>query len=412
MKPQSKFSAIRGDNLNRFYTRNTVGDLIVQQISELKHPCKILDLGAGDGSLSTAVAKTWNNSEIVTVDIDLGCKENLRTKISKVNTSFHTHHTHNVFDYHLPTILAEHGEFDLAVCNPPFFKPEWSCNFSDILQSADMEDSCPSAADVTAEIIFLSQNLRLVKNGGAIVLIAPDGMLTGHRTIPLRRSLLSKHRVDCVIQLPSHSFHDTEARCFLLFLTKNAGSTEYVKLLSYNKDAGLSDPIFINRDDATKRLDYEYHATQKSDGDNVTTLRQLGAEIKRGSISTVEARQAYFPIFHTSDYNNTEDGRIRLSPPMPSLLEKRLVIAEPGDILMARVDRKLHNKVGIVVDGQAALTDCVYRVRLPAHTREKAFKALSSIKGRIGLQAISKGVSARLVGKADLLDLPLEMVDA
>jgi type I restriction enzyme M protein len=411
MKPQSKFNSIREGDLNRFYTRNTVGDLIVQQLKNIT-PHKVIDLGAGDGSLSVAVGKTWNDTEIVTVDVDLDCEEDLRAKISTTKGLRHAHYAHDVFDPYLPRVLSKHGEFDLAVCNPPFFKPEWNHDFSQILEHSNMEDACPSAADVTAEIVFLSQNLRLVKSGGTIVLIAPDGMLTGQRTIRLRRSLLSKHRVDCVMQLPPHSFHDTEARCFLLFLTKNVGPTEHVKLLSYNKDAGLSDPIFISRDDAENRLDYEYHVTKISDGENVTTLRQLGAEIKRGSISTVEARQASFPIFHTSDYSNTEAGCIHLSSPMSSLPEKRLVIAESGDILMARVDRKLHKKVGIVVNGKAALTDCVYRVRLPVHAREKAFKALSSIKGEERIQAISKGVGARLLGKTDLLDLPLEITDS
>ena len=89
------------------------------------------------------------------------------------------------------------------------------------------------------------------------------------------------------------------------------------------------------------------------------TLRELGADIKRGSMSTVEARDADFPIFHTSDYANLSGGEIRLELSMPSAAGKRLITVAPGDILMARVDRKLHEKVAIVVSGEAALTDCV-----------------------------------------------------
>jgi type I restriction enzyme M protein len=88
-------------------------------------------------------------------------------------------------------------------------------------------------------------------------------------------------------------------------------------------------------------------------------------------------------------------------------IKKRLVTVEPGDILIARVDRKLHEKVAIVVGGEAALTDCVYRVKLPKESQQLAFRALRSSEGASRLLAISKGVSARLLGKADLLDMPL-----
>jgi len=271
-----------------------------------------------------------------------------------------------------------------------------------------MADACQSTADVTAEILFLAQNLCLLKDGGTVALIAPDGMLTGWRTALFRRSLLSKHRVDCVIQLPRHSFHDTEARCFVLFLRKKGGPTDCVKLLRYDTASGLSEPLFINSEKAEQRMDYDYHSEQSAHGEQVLTLCQLGADIKRGSISTVEARNADFPIFHTIHYRMAEGGQLNLAPLLSRLPKKRLVIAEPGDILMARIDRNLHHKVAMVASGQAALTDCVYRVRLPAKVRDAAFKALSSSEGAAKLRAVSKGVRARLLGKADLLDLPLD----
>jgi type I restriction enzyme M protein len=404
--PLSKFNAIRQGTLNRFYTRRSVGELLADQLAHL-NPSSVIDLGAGDGSLSISTANYWPNADILTVDLDADCIPRLHKNIMNAGAASHRHKVHDVFDPALPKAIGQSNCFDLAVCNPPFFRPDWRRDFARILQEANLADACPSTSDVSAEIIFLAQNLRLVRDGGTIAMIAPDGMMTGWKTKPLRRTLIAQHKIDCVVQLPPHSFHDTEARCFVLILTKQGRQAEQVKLLRYDVAAGLSDPLYVSIDEAEQRLDYDYHVANQSKGKRVVTLRELGADIQRGSVSTVEARTADFPIFHTSDYSNLPDGEIRLESSMPAVRGKRLITVAPGDILMARVDRKLHEKVAIVVSGEAALTDCVYRVRLPKEAQQLAFRALRSLEGASKLLAISKGVSARLLGKADLLDMLL-----
>ena len=408
IKAQSKFSLLREGNLNRFYTRDLIGQLITEQIANIT-PAKVIDLGAGEGSLSVAVGRHWPDTEIVTVDVDPDCVSDLHTRITDTGVTRHTHHVYDVLHLDLPSALTQHGSFDLAVCNPPFFRPEWNRDFSLTLQRAGLDNACSSTAEVTAEVLFLAQNLRLLNSGGVLALIIPDGILTGWRMATLRHALLIKHRVDCVMQLPAHSFHDTEARCFVLFLTKDAGPTNNIKLLRYENASGLSEPIFIDAVQAEKRMDYDYHAEVGVTGAHIETLRQLGAHVIRGSLSTAEARNADFPVFHTTDYGKAVQGRVTLSPVLSNMPQRRLVVAEAGDILMARVDRSLHQKVAIVTSGQAALTDCVYRVRLPEAVQEAVFAALRSAEGMVKLQAVSKGVSARLLGKADLLDLPLNI---
>lgn len=76
---------------------------------------------------------------------------------------------------------------------------------------------------------------------------------------------------------------------------------------------------------------------------------------------------------------------------------------------MARVDRNLHEKVAMVGSGRAAVTDCIYRVRVSAEVRASVFGALRSPVGIASLLAATKGVSARLLGRADLFDLPLRL---
>lgn len=83
-------------------------------------------------------------------------------------------------------------------------------------------------------------------------------------------------------------------------------------------------------------------------------------------------------------------------------------IAEPGDILVARVDRALHEKVCFVASGRAAITDCVYRVRVLPEWRPRVLAALTSPAGRQALSALARGVGPRMLNREDLLDLPLD----
>jgi type I restriction enzyme M protein len=403
----SKFQKMREGTLNRFYTRAHVGDLILGQLGDLKVQ-RILDLGSGAGSLCCALAKHWPSAHLVTVDADPGCTDDLKRNVAEAGAKQHDHFVHDVFDPDLPKLLSNREAFDVAVCNPPFYRPAWRREFSKILSEADLADACSSRADGTAELVFLAQNLRLVRSGGLIAVIVPDSWATGWRNIALRRTLLERHRIESVLQLPSNAFRDTDARCFIFTLRKDAGPTQAVRLHRLEPTRQLSDPVLVSKSAAERRLDFDFHANGPTAGNVETvTLRSMGAIIDRGSLSTVQARSVEFPVFHTTDYGRACDGLLALGPSPITAHGRRLLVAGPGDILIARVDRRLHEKVGLVVSGHAALTDCIYRVRLPSAWQKNAFQALRSADGTSRLQSVSKGVSARLLGKADLLDLPL-----
>lgn len=402
------FADRRLDTLNRFYTRTAVGEVLVGLLDGLT-PSSVVDLGVGEGSLSSAVVSRWEGVDAVTVDLDPAIGADLHRSLLDAGAASHRHYRHDVLDPELAGVVADHAAFDLAVCNPPFFRPAWKRDYARILQQADFADACPSTAEATAEILFLAQNLRLVRNGGKIALIVPDGLATGWRAAAFPRAVLNGHKLDCVVQLPNHSFHDTEARCFILVLTKGGGATENVTLLRYS-ESGLSGPLKVRRAKAEMRMDYDFHAHRTEESGRIVTLREIGADIRRGSLDTVARKGANYPVFHTTDYRDLVEGAAALeATDLP--VDRKLVVAEAGDILMARVDRSLHEKVAIVTSGRAALTDCVYRVRVPAEARASVFAALRSPKGIASLLAATKSVSARLLGKGDLLDLPLHVAD-
>lgn len=407
---QTKFAAKRVGTLNKFFTKVSVGEILARHIP-CDDPQTLIDLGAGEGSLSQAAVRRWPNIGIVTVDMDPITTFALEENLHQVGCINHRHHRRDALTVNLSSqLLKEHGQFDVAVCNPPFFNPTWSRDHADILQLGDLGDACGSKAEATAEVLFIAQSLALLKSGGRLAVIVPDSLITTSRAKKFRKSLLQNHTVETVIQLPLNSFHETDAQCFIIVLRKGSGPTQRLTLLNTDADQNLSQAIQISGINAESRMDFNFHSLRCESSDNHTTLRKLGAEIFRGSISTVQRKVAEFPVFHTSDYKNIIDGQIHL-PDLGPQSQGAKIVAEAGDILMARVDRNLHEKIGMVANGSAVLTDCVYRIRLPQQHRDLAYAALCSDKGRMNLKALTKGVGARIIGKADLLDMPLSGIE-
>lgn len=151
----STFAEKRQDTLNLFYTRTAVGELLVDQLGEFR-PRNVLDLGAGDGSLSAAVVARWKEVEAVTVDLDPGVVDGLHDRLKGAGAALHRHHVRGVLKSTLTASVAENDPFDLAVCNPPFFRPVWNRDYARILQQVDLAEACPSTADATAEILFFA----------------------------------------------------------------------------------------------------------------------------------------------------------------------------------------------------------------------------------------------------------------
>jgi type I restriction enzyme M protein len=210
-----------------------------------------------------------------------------------------------------------------------------------------------------------------------------------------------------VIQLPRGSFQRTDAQAYIAVLTKNSNATKKIRLLAASTDGRLSKPIFVDRANARQRLDFVFNSTTSSVKSNrrFTTLEQIGASVVRGVLSSKEARETNLPYFHTSHFPLSDTVRLNSG----RIAHCGHVAAAVGDLLVARVHRNLEEKVCLVVAGQAVLTDCVFRVRIPSRFRDAVAEYLTSNKGRAALAASSRGTGARMLSKSDLLALPLEI---
>jgi len=386
-----------------YYTRNRISKLLVDSI-ESKRPTSVLELGVGSGSLVQAASVRWGDAHFLTADI---CKQPL-FELPGVN---HKHHSHlNVLDVDLPSSLGIHKDIDVAICNPPYITPKWKAAFSEILEEAGLERCIELEGPATGDLLFLAQNLRLLKDNGHLGIIVPDGLISGERTGELRASLLASHNVCKVIQLPRGIFSGTEAKTHILILENQTGPTKSVDLLTASSAGELSAPRKISLHEAEERLDYSFYDNSLEPSTHqAATLASMSHDLTRGSIGWSQAKQKGLRVFHTTHFKHLNRSRaIHLKMIGNSRFGSyKGILAEKGDILIGRVGRSVPHQIGIVRTGPFPISDCIYRLRLPSKHRARVFSALTSSIGRAQLHAELRGVGAQYLTKKSILNFRL-----
>jgi type I restriction enzyme M protein len=390
----------------RFYTSIPVVEALIQSMKS--QPDRIVDLGSGSGFLAFAALRRWRAKELVTVDIDRISRPIFKSE-NRLRPSYrHTHVMADVLDVDLPARLPiGRRKFDAAVCNPPYVTPPWRPGFERILEEAGLASVLKQQQMIGADVLFIAQNLRLIEDGGEIGLIVPDGIITGRTSASLRLALINGHCIDRVVQLPRGCFRRTEAQAFILVFRKSRRQSEKIRLASLGLDGELSSPLFIDAHLAEERCDFVHYANPPIRRKASFTLRDAGAHIVRGSLHSGEAKHSGYAYFHTTHFPGTGSKILNFRARVPSRGGRKLAIAEAGDILIARVDRRLHTKVGFVASGRAVFTDCIFRIRVPPAWRKRVFRALNSRRGAQALEAAARGVGARMLTKDDLFQMRL-----
>jgi type I restriction enzyme M protein len=396
------------DALGRYYTASIVGSTLVQKM-KLENPKTIMDLGVGDGALTVEASKIWATTKFVTVDIDsrVNCKDIIANN---------HHHTNDVLNSKLHSQIGLALEsIDGAICNPPYIRPRWRKDFAEILEDAGLSGILPSIQDVSADVLFVAQNLRFVRTLGRLGLILSDGLIAGEKYLQFRRTFLVQHKIERVIELPRGIFNKTEAKTHIVIMTKKEQPEKSVIVERMGLDGSLSTPLQIPISTAIQRLDYSYLENHKKPK-SVTTfvLGDVSRSLSRGKLCSKDVRNAKVNVFHSTDFPSIIDHKCPVVP------EKFLIssaqsatlntaLAQAGDILICRVGRNLERKICYVHKGQVALSDCVYKLQVAEEFREKVMTFLCGSAGRSSLSASAHGVGAKYLSKVDLLNFIIEI---
>ena len=385
------------DSLGRYYTRPTLGSVLVRAM-DVVAPRTVVDLGAGGGTLIGEAAKVWRRANFITIDIDPVAST---FRIPVAHGSTYKHVVADALDAHLSDHLGiSWGAACAAVCNPPYIRPQWRSHFRRILADVGLDHILPHAEDIPADVLFVAQNLRLLKRGGQLGVILPDGLVAGERFSQFRRTLILNHAVRQVIELPRRIFRHTEAKAHIVVLTKDQTPSTAIEVRRLERNGELSSPKLVPPDRAVARLDYSYHSTARSARKRKPCILvdMLIAAIIRGSHSSRARASLPFPVLHTSDVSESDTvAPSKFKLPKQYWNRNCGVVASPGDLLVARVGRNFSSKVCKVVHGPTVVSDCFLVLRPRPDEYERVFSFLRSNRGRCALESASHGVGAKFI---------------
>lgn len=386
------------DSLGRYYTKEVVSDLLVQNLVS-KFPKKILDLGIGNASLTLAAFKRWNNAKYFATEI-----EKNKVKTIKKQLSFIT-----VFNYDSlkPDLSAnlkiKYNSIDVAICNPPYVHIKEKEKYEKLLVDAGCVELI-SLKKLTSEIVFFAHNLSLLKRSGELGIIVSDSMVTGKEFLLFRKLILHKFDLRTVIQLPDKIFRKTEARTYILILSKSKPSTAYCSLYESDLSGKLSEQILVPRKKLEDRMDFQFYNFIKDVDLNLPTLLDIGATIKRGNFSYKQLRYSRLQFTHSTHLSN---------PKQILYFEKKvgqkylLSMAKSGDMLMCRVGKRCVGRLGLIKSGATIISDCVYKISVPKQFRNSVWKSFTSPAGQEWIKAYAHGVCSQVISKSDLLNFPI-----
>lgn len=381
------------DSLGFYDTRGLISKLLVEQF-QTATPQKILDLGCGQGSLLKAALGRWPQSLVHAAEIDRQRHERIQSSFPNIR-AIHIDGLDKQLELHLE---IDEGTIDVAVCNPPYRRFPATPDFQSLLKAAGLD--CKYRV-LTADLLFLAQNIRLLKPLGELGIILPDGLLTNKDFISLRQVLIDRHEVFGVIQLPDKAFSHTEARAHILLLRRNGVTASLVPLHKANLNGEIISTVSVPKSEIVHRMDHDYwHWRSTMDATKGITLAQLEADIRRGQRTRRELENQRLHYVHTSDLPATPGKLLRLPASIPNSVSG--LVATPGDILLARVGKRCIGRVALVESGYGLLTDCVYRIRVPEAWRSIVWRAFGSQAGQDWLRAQAHGVCAQVISKGDL----------
>lgn len=364
------------------------------------NPRTIVDLGSGPGSLSLAASARWPCAKITTVDIDPSL-----SVVSPWGDQVRTHKRLDILVSRVSeTLDISPDSAHLVISNPPYTRIAASDAVRKILQLGQLNEAVPRWTMLPADLVFLAQAIDLACPGGLIAFVVPDTLVSSDVMRNARRILMSNHRIVKVIQLPRRTFQRTDAQAFIIILEKG-GTQEALRLCAVDASGREVGSMMISAASGVERLDWFYHcAADKTD--LRPSLAELGVTVTRGRSNSRKVASSKVPIFHTCDFPSSPGEAVSFGSLARKVSAKPSgIVAEKGDILVARVDRRLERKVALVAAGVGEISDCVLRLRAPEETRERVLAGLVSEDGARQIVAVSRGTGARHISHKSILGI-------
>ena len=389
--------------LGQYYTRTLFSTLLVSNIT-VENPSTILELGVGNGSLTKAAFGRWSNASFIATDIDKGSV----TRVGKSMPFVKIVKADGLSSSLSNELSIKVDSMDVAVCNPPFLRLGNKSRFDNLFESASLP-GCSKMSYITTDVVFLAQNLLLLKSKGQLGIILPDNIVSGKDFKLLRSSLLENHKISKIIQLPGNIFSKTEAFTHIMIIEKGSTTDSYVDIFNALRNGNCEKQLSVQSSVLIDRMDFKFHAHRAStlSTNAKISLSEIGAEVLRGNIEQKDLKPKNISKIHTTNLPHGHSS-ISFKRKLHQKYVQRYVVAQRGDILVARVgSRACTGKVSMVKKGYAVVSDCILIVRVLEIFRQDVYRAMTSEAGQNWLKAVSHGVCAKFISKHDLLKFPI-----
>ncbi|MBQ0832838.1 N-6 DNA methylase [Marinobacter sp.] len=375
-------------NLAQFYTDSAISNKFVSEFAA-PNPFSILDIGCGKLGLLKAAKKRWTSARLIGYDID----PNHATIATKEDFFLNFG---DGLDPDLSKRIEDiYGKVDLAVSNPPYISVDRTIKNQSILKHACILDGISSTQSLLpAELIFLAQNLLVMKEGSELGIILPSGFISGERWRPLRELLISQYSVTCCLELPPKSFPKTEVSTFALFIKKERNPSSQFKTIEL-KSLLFSESIKISAKEAANRLDYTYYAPDLYSLHS--RLKSRGnTTVSRGNKTRSELNNRNITHFHTTDLKNDTQilkGHLEEIPP-------DVRFASAGDILISRVGTRCLGRAAYLSAGRMPVSDCILVIK--SSLSDQLWNLILQEDFKNYLSKIALGAGAKYITKSIL----------
>lgn len=323
----SKLNPQHRSKLGQFFTPIAIAQLMAAMFQQPKASIRLLDAGAGVGSLSAAFLAQALKWEVTPKDISMTFYEiepllidylketiaALQHTCEQQNIKFSTNIYHQDFikagvDLLTGGLFAiERPSFNFAILNPPYHKIQSSSETRRLLRTINIETTNLYAA-------FLSIVIQLLEPGGELVAITPRSFCNGPYFKPFRKLLLSNMTIRRVhiFESRTQAFEDEILQENIIFHAVKAieSVSRVVITTSYNIDDDitireLDYDNLVKPDDPERFIHIVQDGLQQEIADKAntfnTSLKELGIEVSTGRVVDFRAK-AYLrpmPELHT-----------------------------------------------------------------------------------------------------------------
>lgn len=226
--------------LGQFMTPSNIANYMAGLLCETSKNSKLLDCGAGIGSLTASVINRLGNDFMVELwELDKTLALYLKENISRFNISHKINISDFIQDAAINIMERKGNRYTHAILNPPYGKINNNSNYKKILKNVGIDT-------VNLYSAFISLTIMLMENNGEIIAIIPRSFCNGPYYKPFRNFLLRECSIEHI-----HVFGSRDR----LFKHDNVLQENIVIKLKRNKDQSSHVVISSSFDD--KFLDYK-----------------------------------------------------------------------------------------------------------------------------------------------------------